>query len=319
LRILDFASLDSLAGLTRLNQAWHQFIDSTHPDAIYAAKLPNVATLREPQDYFKDLKSFAKYDEGVQSWKDACRRWTLLARNWNEEQPTTTESIIPLGAANHFVWRFKPDFKRRLIISTSQSGGIYVTDMDTGVLLWSLQDDGDVRGYAHLEYQDGVAVWDRMGNSLEVWKTDLPDLPKGHFRNVGLLHHDAETRGFQLSYRTICVASTDGHGFVYDVQPGDASPTLRLHLDIEQGAVGHLDQCEHAVMYSMGAEGYHFYDKTSGVSLGHLQPHLVDPFKVYHVNHPAAPSSDFAHSESHRIPCLLVIVYQDLLTLCSPP
>ncbi|KAK9768986.1 hypothetical protein AB5N19_13415 [Seiridium cardinale] len=294
LRVLDFACLDSLAGLTRLNQAWHRFIDATHPDVIYAAKLPNVTSLREPRDYFKDLKSFARYGEDVESWKDACRRQTLLARNWNDERPVTTESIIRFQAANHFVWRFKPDFKRRLIISTSQSGGLFVTDMDTGRPLWSLLRNEGVREFAHLEYQDGVAVWDRFGNTLEVWKTDLPGLPRGHFRNVGLLHHEAETRGFQLSYTTICVASTDGHGFVYDVLPGDVSPTLRTHLEIQQGAIGHLDQSEHAVMYSMGTEGYHFFEKTSGTLMGHIRPHLVDPFKVFHVNHPVAPSSDFA-------------------------
>ncbi|KAI1846206.1 hypothetical protein JX266_007731 [Neoarthrinium moseri] len=293
LRILDFACLDSIAQLTRLTRAWHQFINYNHPDAIYAAKLPHVTTLREPQNYFKDLKSFARYGEGVQSWKDACRRRTLLARNWKDERPTTRESIIRFQAANHFVWRFKPDFKRRLFISTSQAGGIYATDMDTSALLWCLQGDGDVRGYAHLEYQDGTAVWDRFGNTLEVWKTDLPGLERGEFRNVALLPHEAETRGFQLSFDTLCVVSTDGKGFVYDIPTGDRPPILRTTLDIQQGAIGHLDQGEHAVMYSMGDAGYHFYDKTSGSSLGTIQPQLVDPFKVYHINHPAAPASDF--------------------------
>ncbi|KAH6655823.1 hypothetical protein BKA67DRAFT_561950 [Truncatella angustata] len=293
LRILDFASLDSLAKSSRLNRAWHEFIDATHPDAIFAAKLPNVASLREPRDYFQDLTSFAKYGEGAETWKEVCRRWTLLARNWSDKLPTTSESIVRLESASHFVWRFKPDFKRRLFISTSQSGGVYVTDMDTGSTLWSLQGEGDVRGYAHLEYQDGTAVWDRFGNTLEVWKTDLPGLPRGHFRNVALLHHDAETRGFQLSYNTLCVVSTDGCGFVYDVPSDDASPVLRMRIDIPQGAIGHLDQNEQAVMYSMGSEGYHFYDKTSGDSLGYICPHLVDPFRVYHINHPAQPPTDF--------------------------
>lgn len=298
LRILDFATLDSLAGLTRLSQAWHRFINSTHQDAIYAAKLPNVASLQRPQNYFNDLRSFSKYGEGVTSWKEACQRHTLLTRNWNAEQPITRESTIRLEPAGHFVWRFKPDFKRRLVISTSQSGGVYVTDMDSGALLWSLQDEGDVRGYAHLEYQDGTAVWDRFGNTLEVWKTELPGLPRGHFKNVGLLHHEVETRGFQLSYSTICVVSTDGHGFVYDVQPGDTPPTLQTHLEIPEGAIGHLDQETKAVVYSMGSEGYHFYEKSTGNPMGQIRPHLVDPFKVYHVDHPALPVPDYDISES---------------------
>lgn len=302
LRIIDFACLDSLAQLTRLNQTWHQFIEITHQDVAYAGKLPDVANLLNPEDYFSSLKTFSKYGDGVTSWKEACRRHTLLVRNWDAEQPVTRESIIHMKPPSHFVWRFKPDFKRRLVISTSQTGGVYVTDMDTGALLWSMQDEGDVRGYAHLEYQDGTAVWDRFGSTLEVWKTDLPDLPRGHFRNIGLLHHEAETRGFQLSFDTLCVVATDGHGFVYDLQPGEAPPTLRTQLEIPEGAVGHLDQGEHVAMYSMGVQGYHFYDKTSGSALGQIRPHAVDPFKVYHVDHPAAPPSDYDLSESACIP-----------------
>ncbi|ETS81120.1 hypothetical protein PFICI_06122 [Pestalotiopsis fici W106-1] len=303
LRILEFASPDSLAKLTRLNQAWHGFIDADYADVIYAAKVEDDmstgAAVRggaEPADAFRAATSFAKYGHETASWKEACRRRMQLARNWNAYRPTTTESIIHVDAPEHFVWRFKPDFARRLVISTSQAGGVFVTDMDTGAALWSLQGDGEVRGYAHLEYEPdtGTAVWDRFGNTLEVWRTDLAGLPRGQFRQVELLHHDAETRGFQLSYCTLCVVSTDGHGFVYNVPPGEEKPTLRTRLDIPHGAVGHLDQNERAVMYSMGAEGYHFYDKTTGESLGQLRPHQVDPFKMYHVNHPTSPRSDFA-------------------------
>jgi hypothetical protein len=301
LRILDFASLDSIARAARLSRAWHRFIGTTHVDAVYAAKLPPRAgggsRARDPRDYFAgDWQSFSRYGEGVGSWREACRRWTLLARNWGEARPVTTEAVVRVGAAGHFVWRFKPDFRRRFIVSTSQAGGVYVNDMDTGALLWSLKGDGEVRGYAHLEYQDGTAVWDRFGDTLEVWKTDLPGLPRGHFRKVGLLHHDAETRGFQLSYDTLCVVSCDGHGFIYDVPSSPTPPTLRTHLEIPHGAIGHLHQNEHAVMYSMGVEGYHLYDKNSGTLMGHIKPRLVDPFKKYHINHPPFPRPNFALS-----------------------
>lgn len=293
LRILEFASTGSLAKLTRLNQAWHGFIDTDYADVIYSSKLGTAQRIGEPADYFRNASSYAKYGHDATSWKDACKRMTMLERNWNLYRPITTEAIIHVDTAEHFVWRFKPDFKRRLIMSTSQAGGVFVNDMDTAELLWSLQGDEEVRGYAHLEYQDGTAVWDRFGNTLEVWRTDLPGLPRGHFRQVGLLHHEAETRGFQLSYNTLCVVSTDGHGFVYDVPPGDAAPTLRTRLDIPTGAVGHLDQNERAVMYSMGSEGYHFYDKTTGESLGQLRPWLVDPFSMFHIKHPSPGRSDF--------------------------
>ena len=52
------------------------------------------------------------------------------------------ESVVQVGYDP--VWRFKPDFKRRFIVSTSQSGGVCVIDMDDGHMLWRLRRE-DVR------------------------------------------------------------------------------------------------------------------------------------------------------------------------------
>ncbi|KAI1635955.1 hypothetical protein F4809DRAFT_611339 [Biscogniauxia mediterranea] len=295
LRVLNFASLGSIASLTLVSRAWHKFIDSAHQDVIYAAKAPGVARLREPEQYFRGWKSFTRYVEGesdgnVGSWKEICRRRLLLERSWRSAAPRPTETVIQVG--RHPVWRFRPDFARRFIVSTSHAGGLYVTDMDSGALLWSLSTD-EVRRFAHLEYQDGTAVWDRFRNSLEVWRTDLPGLARGQFRRVALLPHDVTTRGFQLSYHTLCVVSSEGQGFVYDFpdpQRPEDEPVLRTHVEIEEGAVGHLDQCEDAVMYSIGTHGYHLHDKSSGELLGHIHPHMTDA--IYHIKHPMVPELD---------------------------
>lgn len=139
-----------------------------------------------------------------------------------------------------------------------------------------------------------TAQQDRFGNALEVWKTGLPGCERGEFRRVALLHHDTETRGFQLSYDTLCVVSTEGEGFVYDVPPAcpETPVSLRTHLQIARGAIGHLDQAQEAVMYSMGPDGYHFHDKTSGDLLGALRPRSVSQLQVYHVVHPNTFASD---------------------------
>ncbi|KAL1846775.1 hypothetical protein Daus18300_014145 [Diaporthe australafricana] len=293
LRILEFASIGAIAVLTRTARSWQTFIDHVHQDAIYAAHLPQASSSTTPAQYMGALKAFRSdsLSRGVESWKEACRRRCLLQDAWESPDPRPTASVLQIGS--HPVWRFKPDFDRRLIMSTSQAGGVNVIDMDTGDLLWSLGRH-EVRPFAHLEYQDGTAVWDRFGNALEVWKTDLPGCGRGEFRQVALLHHDTETRGFQLSYNTLCVVSTEGEGFVYDVPAAcpETPVSLRTHLQIAHGAIGHLDQARQAVMYSMGSDGYHFHDKTSGELLGTIQPRSVYQVQSYHVAHPVTFASD---------------------------
>jgi hypothetical protein len=279
LRILDFTPISTLAFLTAVSRSWHAFIDVTHQDAIYSlpsktSQPPQQAAGARDLTFLDNATSFAKLFTNVTSWKELCKRQTLLARNWADPRPVTRESVLQVG--NNAVWRFKADFKWRFFLSTSHAGGLNVHDMDTGRLLWCLPSVLDstgehaVRPYAHLEYQDGMAVLDREGNTLEVWQTHQEGMGRGEFRRTAVIDHDCQIGGFQLSYWTLIVVSTEGQGFVYDVKQDP--PALTTHLNIEQDAVGHCDQNEDVVVYSMGTRGYHVYDKRSGESLGTLQP-----------------------------------------------
>ncbi|GAB7358848.1 hypothetical protein MBLNU230_g4071t1 [Neophaeotheca triangularis] len=281
LRIIDFADVPSVAALTQTSREWHKFIDDTHQQAIYSSP---TKTSQPPNNrdlaFLDDYKSFAKYYDGATTWKEACKRQTMLQRNWNSEQPVTRESVLKHINTSR-VWRFRPDFKRRLFIATAEHGGLLVSCMDTGERLWSLS-PREVRPCAHLEYQEssGTAVFDRHGNAVEVWKTDWT-MSRGEFRRVAILPHNCLTRGFQLSYDTLCVVSSEGFGFVYDMEP---EPSKRTTIKIAQGAIGHLDQDEEVVMYSLGEKGYHVHDKTSGQRLGVINPsscpnicHIRDP------------------------------------------
>lgn len=139
---------------------------------------------------------------------------------------------------------------------------------------------------AHLEYdqESGTACWDRFGNAIEVWKAD--EVERGTFHRTGLLEHDCETRGFQLSRfndkETLCVVSSEGKGFVWDLSVHP--PQRQKVLEIENEAVGHLDQGEDTVCYSMGTRGYHVCSKTTGEMLGKLDP--KDCQNIYHIAHP---------------------------------
>ncbi|KAL4889222.1 hypothetical protein BDV59DRAFT_195892 [Aspergillus ambiguus] len=292
LRVLEFASVSTLASLTAVSKAWHNFIDVTHQDAIYSSDSKTTQPSGGAKDFsfLSDYSSFSNLFKDTESWKDLCKRQTLLARNWDSSHPVSRESVMQIG--NDPVWRFRADFKRRIFVSTSHAGGLNVTDMDTGRVLWRLpstlegDDDNAVRPYAHLEYQDGMAVFDREGDAVEVWQADLDGAPRGEFRRIAVLNHDCQTRGFQLSYWTLCVVSNEEKGFVYDMT--QRPPKLTAEIAIAPHAVGHLDQDQDAVIYSMGERGYHAYKK-SGEFLGVLLPsHTKD---IYHINPPADSSS----------------------------
>ena len=134
LRIIDVCPISALAALTRLTKSWHSFINETHLEAIYSSPSKTFcASSRRDLSVVSDFQSFAKYFEGVTSWKDICKRQTLLSRSWDCKAPLTGESVVQVG--NDAVWRFRVDWTRRLIISTSQRGGLSVTDLDTADLL----------------------------------------------------------------------------------------------------------------------------------------------------------------------------------------
>lgn len=291
LRILEFTPISTLASLTAVSRAWHQLINVTHREVIYRSESKTKQPPGGARDFsfLSEAHNCSKLFEGIASWKDLCKRQTLLDRNWAQRYPVNQEEVLQIG--NDPVWRFRPDFKRRFFVSTSHAGGLNVTDMDTGKILWrlpsTLDHDGDaVRPHAHLEYQDGMAVFDREGDAVEVWQAGLEGTIRGEFRRIAILNHDCQTRGFQLSYWTLCVVSNQGQGFVYDMT--QRPPKLTTHLKIEQGAVGHLDQSEDAVIYSIGTRGYHVYDKESGTFLGTLQPSQCT--EKFHVRPPAATS-----------------------------
>ncbi|KAJ5143906.1 uncharacterized protein N7515_002693 [Penicillium bovifimosum] len=287
LQILEHTPVSGLASLTATSKAWHRFIDVTHQEAIYTSESKTSQPPGSARDlsFLPDTHSFAKLFEGTTSWKDLCKRQTLLARNWAGPYPAGWSSTIQVG--DNPVWRFRADFKRRFFISTSHNGGLTVTDMDTGCIIWSrpsLDNDSDgVRPHAHLEYQDGMAVFDSEGDSIEVWQTDQEGTKRGEFRRIAILKHDCQTRGFQLSYWTLCVVSNEGQGFVYDMT--QRPPKLTTKLNIERGGIGHLDQSADVVIYSMGAKGYFAYNKESGAFLGSLKP--PPTLEKYHVRLPA--------------------------------
>ncbi|KAI9657083.1 MAG: hypothetical protein M1821_003249 [Bathelium mastoideum] len=291
LKIIDYLPLPSIAALNRTSNAWHHFIEQTHQDRIYRSKADRPHADRDLA-FLSQSESFLRYFDDITSWKQLCKKQFLLKKNWICDSPIVRESKI--HTTNDEIWRFRPDFKNRWVMSTFHQGGIRVTDMDNGEKLWHLPADA-VRQYAHLEYDEGWAAWDRWGNGIEIWKASNVPAKRGHFERVAILPHDYEIRGFHLVYPTLCVVSHEARGFVYDISQG--LPILQTKLDIEPGASGHLYQDGEAVMYSMGVLGYHFHSKKNGQLLGVLHPKDCTT-QVHHIRH---PQSGVSHSPASTI------------------
>lgn len=283
LQIVDLLPPSDTARITRASRAWHSFIDVAHQDRIYSSpsKVARPDTIGNLQDFsfIEAEKTFTNPYHGVSHWKDLCKRQTLLRRNIDSAAPVTRESVFQITHLSR-VWRFKPDFRRRLFLSTSEIiGGVDVTDMDSGQELWRNE---DVREFAHLEYdvETGTAVWDAFGDVVEVWRVSADERQRGVFKQIAVLDHDCQIRGFELSHGNLCVVSSEGQAFVYDIHP---QVTLRKSFAITNGAVGHLHQDRDVVVISMGGKGFHIYSKETGASLGVLDPRRCT--NITHVKH----------------------------------
>lgn len=295
LQVIDLLPLSATARLTRVSRAWHSFIDTTHQNRIYSSssKVSRPSTLANIHDFsFLDAPgtTFTHPYGHVTGWKDLARRQTLLHRNIVASCPETRESVFQVGALSK-VWRFKPDFRRRFFLSTSElQGGVDVTDMSDGRRLWR---DESVREYAHLEYdaETGTAAWDAFGDVVEVWRLVDPENQnenggqhRGVFRQIAVLRHDVQIRGFELSHGNLCVVSSQGRAFVYDIVP---EIKLKTTIDTAPGAIGHLHQDHDVVIISMGHGSYHVHNKTSGALLGIIDPNRCT--NISHIKHDRPP------------------------------
>lgn len=182
--------------------------------------------------------------------------------------PYIKQSIYTFEDSHRMIWRFKPDFKRRIMLTTSQNGGLLVFDMDDQTYVWG---HPGVIPYAHLEYDNGWAVWNDDGDNLQVWRWSEEG---GVFEAVHLLPHSNEIRGFHFVFPNLCVVSTDGRGFVYDVTRFE-DDTLLAEFPIEKDARGHLYQYKDVVTYCYEKKGYHFHQKLDGMHLGVLDPKVM--------------------------------------------
>jgi hypothetical protein len=248
LYIISFLSIEEIQPLALLSRKWSNFI-STHESVIYH----NVAIYHGMVASGHDLKTSIKNDEWETNWLDDCNSWRdyaqrhiKLEKAWLGERLVSESQIDGAGKA---VWRLKVDPVERTALTTSTRGGLNVVCVETNDLLWSLPRNY-VRTWAHLEFSDGFAIFDREEMELEVWRrsTDTDILADGtppapHPTQLGFAAHPG--RGvyfpytilrlpepccaFRFVFPHLLVAGWDGKkAFIFDVPNATLIQTINI-------------------------------------------------------------------------------------------
>ncbi|TFY75094.1 hypothetical protein EWM64_g8917, partial [Hericium alpestre] len=152
-----------------------------------------------------------------------------------------------MHSAGDNVHRIKVDEKEEICITTHSNGGLIVSQLLPDRVLWSLPKEY-VREYAHCEYSNGYIIFDRRGNTKEVWRlaehidsedaqatASPPDQwqwlfsdcmerkygppSHGHFRPWALLAMPEWTRAYRFVYPTLLSAG-ERTAFLHDVRTG---------------------------------------------------------------------------------------------------
>jgi F-box-like len=224
LSVLSYLPLQTLSSLPALSRQWFDFISANQSTIFRNAAIlhgyahPGTLLLEDALSAHKG----SPWD-GTTDWKDFCksgspvvalnglfraplapgllvplrvtvlifvgRRSFQLRKNWDGHGRIVARLVTPAGGDVH---RIKVDEKFGICITTRMLGGLAVTHLFTGTLLWSLPLvrvrysipppsrstpqplngllQFYVRSRAHCEYENGYLIFDRLDDNKEVWR-----------------------------------------------------------------------------------------------------------------------------------------------------
>ncbi|EPS97114.1 hypothetical protein FOMPIDRAFT_1032105 [Fomitopsis schrenkii] len=102
--------------------------------------------------------------DDVQTWKELCRRWTVVERNWDGYGAVLEGGYTPEDGVLHF----KIDEEARTILAISRSGGMTVHAMEDNRVLWQLGKDYLVRTRCGVSH--GFLVFPSKHRGIEIWR-----------------------------------------------------------------------------------------------------------------------------------------------------
>ncbi|KAN0131825.1 hypothetical protein V8E53_010353 [Lactarius tabidus] len=254
--VLSYLPIPSLLSLAVLSRQWVHFFATQQSEifrraAIYHEYIPPGTMSLEGALSMKTGKPWA----GSASWKDFCYRSFHFYKNWEGKGRAVARVLLPPGSNPHHI---KVDEKTGICITTRLWGGIVVTHLFSGTILWCLPLSA-VRSRSRCEYENGYLVFDNNGGEQEVWRlssdfashgevaaTSRPNdeqmatsahaaavyrhyAPRGHFRAWALLRPPEPLFTYRLAFPTLICANLD-HAFLYDVRTCSLMQTINIHL-----------------------------------------------------------------------------------------
>ncbi|KAI0056022.1 hypothetical protein BV25DRAFT_1921346 [Artomyces pyxidatus] len=251
LDVLSSLSLQCLLSLSLVSRQWNSFV-AANEETVYRQAAHLHDFIRSAYSSLQDAlrERHGNPWRGAISWKDFCRRSVQLQRNWGGQGRAVARVLSSAGSDVH---RIKVDEQERLCVTTHMHGGLTVSHLFPDVILWSLP-QRYVRPYAHCEYGNGFLVFDRIGNSKEVWRLACdfhdderpalcpPDAAqcrvsavaaqrhceyggRGHFRPWALISFPETTLAYRFVYPTL-LSANDSRAFLYDVRTGALVQTV---------------------------------------------------------------------------------------------
>ncbi|ESK84435.1 hypothetical protein Moror_6236 [Moniliophthora roreri MCA 2997] len=195
-----------------------------------------------------------------ENWKTFCQRRMQVEKSWKGLTPSRLARYPATGKSVH---RIKVDEVHGFIITSYTSrvfgtAGLLVSDMNKDQVLWGLPSTY-IKEYAHIEYQNGYLIFDRLGGRKEVWRlATISDpsptqsqqpppppypqqhqlaasltaaaeyahtYPRGHFVPHALLQFPRPTRAFRFVYPTLLVGGWD-EAYCLDVPTRTLAQTI---------------------------------------------------------------------------------------------
>ncbi|KAH9918089.1 uncharacterized protein B0H18DRAFT_1032556 [Fomitopsis serialis] len=166
LYILSFVPVNDLYSLQLVSRQVNHLIGDNEESVYHqAAVLHRFAPPEVPLEKVKrfEARNSAWLDD-ARSWKELCRRWTVVERNWDGHGALLEGGYTSEDGVLHF----KVDEEERTVLAVSRTGGMSVHAMEDNRLLWRFSKDYLVR--TRCELSNGFLVFPSKHRGIEIWR-----------------------------------------------------------------------------------------------------------------------------------------------------
>ncbi|OCH92412.1 hypothetical protein OBBRIDRAFT_751376 [Obba rivulosa] len=168
LYILSFLSIPDLRCFSLISRDAHRFVTENEHSIYHKAavlhKFVESETALEQALQVEQIRS--GWLAGVRGWKDFCRRWYVVEKNWDCRGEVYERGYEE--SANEAVTCLRIDDAQRTILTAPQDGGLVVHRFEDYREVWSLSKEYVQR--ARFELSDGFLIFPSKQHGLEIWR-----------------------------------------------------------------------------------------------------------------------------------------------------